>query len=109
MARFYGLVGYTITTETSPGTWEPKNIEIPYSGEIPRNYVRNETRSSINDSTNISNTVTIVADPYAKEHVYDMQYVKFLYPKLGGTWKIEGIDINSYPRLSLSLGGLYHE
>lgn len=37
MAKYYGIVGYVITEETSPGVWGEVTNERPYYGDIVRN------------------------------------------------------------------------
>lgn len=104
MAKFYGAIGFTETVETDPGVWEDKIVERSYSGDVIRNIRKLQTPSnSVNDNINISNEISIVADPYAELNMYAMRYVVFK----GNKWKIESVDVN-YPRLTLSIGGLYN-
>ena len=107
MAKFYGIVGYVETVETSPGIWEEKTTEKKYSGDLVKNYGRHENSGNINDNINISNDISIVADPYANEHFFAIRYVKFITPKLAGVWKVNNVEV-AYPRLILSLGGVYN-
>jgi hypothetical protein len=37
MAKFYGSIGYSETTETKPGVWEEGITERKYSGDVIRN------------------------------------------------------------------------
>lgn len=104
MAKFYGAIGFTETVETDPGVWEDKIVERSYSGDVIRNIRKLQTPSnSVNDNINVSNEISIVADPYAELNMYAMRYVVFK----GNKWKIESVDVN-YPRLTLSIGGLYN-
>ena len=61
----------------------------------------------VNDDISIANEVSIVADPYATDHVFAMKYIKFIMPNIGGAWKIESAEI-AYPRIILTLGGVYN-
>ena len=103
MAKFYGNIGYAETVEVEPGIWEAKIIERPYYGDINRNTRKLENSGSVNDNVNISNEISIVADPYANEHVYAMRYIHFQ----GSKWKITNAEI-LLPRIVLSIGGLYN-
>lgn len=107
MAKFSGFIGYVETIETDPGVWVEKAIERPYKGDILRNYVKHESSSGVNDNINISNTVSIVSDPYANDHVFAIRYIKFNTPKLGGVWEITNVEV-AYPRLLLTIGGVYN-
>lgn len=103
MAKFYGAIGFAETVETDPGVWEEKIVEHSYSGDLIRNIRKLEPASSVNDNVNITNEISIVADPYAEQNMYAMRYVVFK----GSKWKISSVEVN-YPRLLLSIGGLYN-
>lgn len=106
MAKFYGIIGFATTVEDpeNPGVWNEEIVEKHYSGDLIRNLRRLQTNSnSVNDNVTISNEISIVADPYAQENMYVMRYVVFK----GAKWKIETVEVE-YPRLKLSIGGLYN-
>lgn len=104
MAKFYGAIGFAETVETDPGVWEEQIVEKYYSWDIIRNIRKLQSSSnSVNDNINISNEISIVADPYAEQNMYAMRYVVFK----GNKWKISDVDVN-YPRLALTLGGIYN-
>ena len=104
MAKFYGNIGYINTVEIEPGVWEERVTEYPYYGDITRNSSRYQSSGGVNDDINISNTISVVADPYANENFHHMRYVVFM----GSKWKITNVEVN-YPRLLLTLGGVYNE
>lgn len=103
MPKFYGAVGYTKTVETSPGVSVEQITERNYYGDVIRNTRRLQSADKVNDDINISNEISIVADPYANDHFYAIRYVVFQ----GAKWKVSNVDVQ-YPRLILSLGGLYN-
>lgn len=103
MAKISGVIGYRISTETAPGVWKPSIIERPYYGDLLKNTRRLQSTDKVNDDVTISNEVSIVADPYANENFHSMLYIQFM----GAKWKITNIEVQ-YPRLILSLGGLYN-
>lgn len=103
MTKFYGIVGYIETVETEPGIWEPLLTRRSYYGEIVRNTSKFQTSGGVNDNVDISNELSIVADPYALDHFTAMRYVEFM----GTKWKIVKVEVK-YPRLILSIGGVYN-
>lgn len=107
MAKFYGVIGYVETIETEPGLWEEQVTERPYYGDLIRNFGKHEPSGGVNDNVNIANEISIVADPYAVEHFFAIRYVKPQFPALGGVWKVGTIEV-VYPRLILTIGGLYN-
>lgn len=104
MAKFYGTIGFVTTKETTPGVWEEEVTERIYRGDLVRNIRRLQSSDKVNDDVNISNEISILADPFAYENFHAMRYVEFM----GTKWKITNIDVQ-YPRLLLTIGGIYHE
>ena len=103
MAKWYGIIGFIDTVETEPGLWEEQVVERSYYGDLIRNTRKLENSGGINDNINLSNEISIIADPYAKNNFSAMRYAKFM----GAKWKITSVDVQ-YPRLILSIGGLYN-
>lgn len=104
MAKFYGEIGFGTSIETSPGVYEDQVTTRNYYGDLIKNTRRLQSSGSVNDDVNISNQISIVADPYANENFYAMRYVKFM----GAKWKISDVEVQ-YPRLILTIGGVYNE
>lgn len=103
MAKVYVKVGYADTVETAPGVLEEQITERDYYGELLRNSRRLQTASQVNDDINISNEISILSDPYAIQNFHSMRYAEFM----GAKWKIPTVEVQ-YPRLILSLGGVYN-
>lgn len=103
MAKFYGNIGYIETKEVEPGIWKEQIVERPYYGDLIRNTSRFQPSGGVNDNINISNNISVIADPYANENFQHMRYVVFL----GAKWKITNTEVK-YPRIELTLGGVYN-
>jgi len=103
MAKFYGLIGFGEAVETAPGVWEDSITERPYFGDVLRNSRRLQTTDRVNDNLNISNEISIVADPYAMKNFHSMRYVTYMNTK----WKVSNVTVQ-YPRLVLTIGDLFH-
>ena len=103
MAKFYGLIGYAESVEVEPGVWEDRITEHRYYGDLIRNTRRLQSSDKVNDDITTSNEISILADPFAYENFHSMRYVEFM----GTKWKVVNVDVQ-YPRLILSLGGVYN-
>lgn len=103
MAKFFGKIGYAETVETAPGVWVPQITEREYYGDVTRDLRRLDSAQQVNDNINISNTISIVADPFAYENFHSMLYVEYM----GAKWKVSTVEVR-YPRLLLTVGGLYN-
>lgn len=104
MAKYYGVIGFAELVENTPGVWTEEITERYYYGDDIRDTRKLQVSSAgINDNINVANKLSILADPYANEKIFDMRYAEFR----GAKWKITDVEVQ-YPRLVLMLGGLYN-
>lgn len=101
--RWSGVIGYAETVETKPGVWSQQIVEHKHYGDVVRNRQLNQSSGQVNNNINISNSISVVADPYAYENFQLMRYITFK----GVKWNISDIDIQ-HPRIVISLGGVYN-
>ena len=104
MAKYYGSIGYAETSEVEPGIFKEEIVVRDYYGDILRNNRRLEDSNEINDDINITNRISIVSDPYAVDNFWKIRYATFM----GQKWKVKTVDVE-FPRLILTLGGLYND
>lgn len=103
MAKFYGEIGYGITAETAPGVHEEQITTRNYYGDLVKNSRRMQSSESTNDNINLSLEISILSDLFATENLQSMLYLQYL----GIKWKITNVDVQ-YPRLILTIGGVYN-
>ena len=103
MAKFYGAIGYAIQEETAPDVYHETIRERFYYGSLERNTRRLQVAESVNDDVSISNSISIIADPYAQQNFHAIRYAVFM----GTKWKVSSVDVQ-YPKLILTLGGVYN-
>lgn len=103
MAKWYGKIGYIKTEEVEPGVWLPQITERQYFGDILRNSSKWSTSSKVIDDLNVSNQISIVADPFALQNFQTIKYVEFM----GALWDVTSVEVQ-YPRLILIVGGVYN-
>ena len=103
MGKWFGNIGFAQSQEIRPGVWKDIIIERPYYGDVPLIVGRNKTTDKVSDDITIQNTISIVADPFARENFYSMKYLEYE----GTKWKITSVEVQ-YPRLKLTTGGLYN-
>lgn len=103
MDKWYGKIGFASTVEIEPGLWESKITERQYFGDVINNRWRRQNSGNVNDDINITNEISIVADPYAMNHCSEMVYVEYM----GTKWKVNSIN-PQYPRLVIDLGGVWN-
>lgn len=105
MARYSGEVGFVRTVEVGEsGVYEPETVEERhYYGDVIRNSRRWDSGSEINPDLAVSNQFSIVADKFAYANFEFMKYITYL----GRKWTITSVDIQR-PRMTITIGGLYH-
>lgn len=104
MAKFFGKVGYGMPVEVVLGVWEDGMVVKEYSGDILRNSRKLMTASStLNDDVKVSNEISILADPFANQNFLSIRYIEWM----GTKWKVDSVEVQ-YPRLILSMGGVYN-
>lgn len=111
--KFYGPVGYGITSEgkytnsldvkVSSGVWTDTIVERNYTGDVLKNYYKSSKGESINDNVDVNVNISIISDPFAMQHFHTIKYVKWM----GAAWKVISVDVQ-YPRLVLTIGGVYN-
>lgn len=104
MAKFYGKIGFQQQVEVRPGIWQPVVEEREYIGDIHRNSRRfSSVADKVNEDINMSNEISIIADPFALNNFSQMLYVEYF----GQLFRISDVEV-LYPRLKFSLGGVYN-
>lgn len=104
MSKWYGIIGFAVQKETSPGVYSEVIDERNYVGDISRNQRKWENGDGLNDNINIDNVISILADPYACRNFHTIRYITFM----GSKWKVRSVDV-AYPRLNFAIGGVYNE
>lgn len=103
MAKFYGAVGYAESKEIRPGVWDEVITERNYYGDVLRFSRRFQSADKSTDDVLIDTQISIVTDPYAIDNLHSIRYVEFM----GTKWEVSNIE-PQYPRILLTLGGLYN-
>lgn len=103
MPKFYGTVGYAITTETKPGVYEEQIVEKKYYGEVIKLSRSLQSSNQVNDNVNVSVEISIISDPFAFLNLHAIRFVEYM----GAKWKVTNVT-PQHPRIVLSIGGLYN-
>ena len=103
MGKWFGKIGYAVTAETEPGIWDEQIVERAYYGDMTSDRRKRQNSQGVNDDLSLSNVISIIADPFAYENCSYMAYAEIM----GAKWKISDIEVQ-YPRLILTIGGVYN-
>ena len=105
--RWYGKIGYVEQVETdpvnAPSVYKSVVTEVSYRGEIMRNDRRWNDGNSVNGEIRVSNQISILSDPYIIANFHNIRYAEFM----GTLWCVTDVEVQ-YPRLVLTLGGVYN-
>lgn len=106
MNKWYGVVGF-MTTVPDPdhrGTFIEQLTIRKYYGDILRVSQRwQPVADKTNDDISVSHRISILSDPFAAQHFHEIRFVEWL----GTRYKAESVEVE-YPRIIISLGGVYH-
>lgn len=106
--KWSGTIGFFIDEEVfkdgvGTGVWKQRIVEKHYSGDLLRDYRTQESSNFVNESINISNTISIVCDRFIDDHIMDIKYITFKNKK----FKVKSFTQN-HPRIEMTIGGLYN-
>lgn len=97
------MIGYAETSETTPGVWTSAVTEKTVFGDVIINTKKSENPGQVNDNIVITTQISFLADPYARLNFHLIKYATYL----GTKWKVPTVS-DQYPRLVLTLGGVYN-
>jgi len=103
--KWCGKIGFAVTKEVEPGKYMPEVAEHTYYGDVMSSrWKKHQTSDQANDDINISNIISVVmADVFIHNHCSEIAYVEYM----GANWKVTDIE-NKFPRLLLTMGGVYN-
>ena len=101
--RFFGEVGYEINTVDDTGVARTELVKRDYYGDVLELSTKWQSTENMHDDIRTSHRISILADPYAIQNFPFIKYVKWMDIR----WEVKTIRVE-YPRLILSLGGVYN-
>ena len=104
MNKFWGILGFVRDVETSPDVFTEESTERGYTCEVLRREKRWQSSGNvIDDNLTVENRISIFADPFALDAMDQIRYLI----RGNSKWKVTSVE-DAYPRLNLTLGGIYH-
>lgn len=97
------MVGYAISVEKRPGVFEDQFEERKLRGKVVRSSRRLDEVDTVNKDISVGNTISVLADAFAREHFFAIRYVEWA----GSYWTVTEVT-DQRPRLLLRLGGIYN-
>lgn len=104
--KFSGKIGFWLgDVEIKPGVYKPNIIERSYTGDVKKNIRRFQpAENQQNENLRTTNQLSIISDLYMQKNWASIKYVSWN----GVNWKVSSVDVGSYPRVILDLGGVYN-
>ena len=103
MGKWCGKIGYAETVEIEPGIWEEQIVERKHYGDVLSGRWMRQSSDKVNNDINLSNRISIIADPFPVQKCSSMAYIEYA----GAKWKVSDVEVQ-YPRLILTVGGVYN-
>lgn len=103
--KFSGKLGYVMTGEQAgrPGIYTPVAVEKSATGDMERGSYESVANSDAINDIVFKGRISIVVNKFITEN---FQYIKYVIYK-GNKWEVKSAEL-SYPRIYLTLGGVYH-
>lgn len=101
--RYCGKIGFERTERTGIDVYKESIVERTYYGDVLRSARRLQSGENVNDDVLLTNQLSIVADPFAVDNFASIRYATYL----GSKWNVTSVEVQ-YPRLVLTLGGVYN-
>ena len=104
MAKYSGRIGYTSIVETEPGLYEEKISYTKCCGSVLSKRLSDVSINEINHELQMRNRLSIIAKDSMFNGVQNIACAEYA----GTFWTVTDAEI-VYPRIILTLGGIYHE
>lgn len=102
--KWFGEIGYFVESNNVDGIVTDSFITQQYYGDIIKDYKTNTSENAVNEDFELSNRISVVADPYLISHFHKIAWISFMETK----FKVRSVELQ-YPRLIVSLGGVFRE
>jgi len=97
------MIGFSTAASVVDGVYEEQITERKYYGDVTKDFRKDTRNDKVVRDIDISNTFSIVADPFAFENFSFIKYLKYM----GIAWNVESVEVQ-YPRLLISVGGRWN-
>lgn len=111
MNKWFGKIGFFVNAEVikdgrHTGVWKSTITERKYYGDILADFRKMENASySTNGNINVNNKISILSDRFLNDNLMDIKYIEFK----GTKFTVQSLDTINSPRITVTLGGVYHE
>lgn len=102
--KYSGKFGFVTTEETDTDIYTEVAVERNYKGDIYNVSYRNKQTNYANDDHTVSLEISVVADLFLKNNLGRLKYITYR----GDKWKVDTFNPLSYPRVTITVGGLYY-
>ncbi len=102
--KYSGVIGFAIRNEESDfDVYDDVIVERPYTGTILDDITRYNTGDTLSGDVTVTNQFSIVGDTFLFKNFSKMRYISWK----GDNWIIAS-RTEKYPRVKITLGGLYN-
>lgn len=102
--RWCGKIGYANSSTDEYGITTEEITEVTYIGDVYKNNHRWDNNDSVNGKIRTSSQISILSDPYIIGNCQNIRYAEYM----NNFWCVTDVDASQYPRLILTLGGVYN-
>lgn len=102
--RYYGVIGFGTTVSPDGDDVYKEEIEArPYIGDVVRHTYNMQSSDKLTKDVQVNMQISILADEFAVNFMHLIRYAEWR----GVKWQVTSVE-PQFPRLILSLGGVYN-
>lgn len=102
--KYYGLIGFGTTVSEADDDAYKEEIEArPYMGDVVRHTYNMQSSDKLTKDVQVNMQISILADEFAVNFMHLIRFAEWR----GVKWQVTAVE-PQYPRLLLSLGGVYN-
>ena len=72
MTKWFGVIGFAESKETSTDVWEEVITEYEYYGDVIKNRYKLQSTDQVVDNFIVSNDISVIADSFVTENFHHM-------------------------------------
>lgn len=100
--KWIGNIGFAQTVEHD-GIWDDELVIKKFTGELIKKNFNFHGSGDINDDLTINHQLSILSNKFIYDNFQSIKFVEVM----GVKWKVKSVEVQ-YPRLILSLGGVWN-
>ena len=102
--KYYGEIGFEMPVDKGHGVHAYEKVTKTCYGDVMRANIDTQS-TEVNGDITVNNSISIISNPFITSNINYARYITFM----GNKWKISSIDVCKFPRIIITIRGVYEE